>query len=128
MQVPEARKTGLVIQEFQDEVLVYDLNSHKAHCLNQTAMLVWNSCNGKNNISEIAELLEEHFGQRVDEEVVSLAIDQLLEKDLLLGKVGSGMKERSRREWIKRIGLATAVALPQVASLVAPTSVMASST
>ena len=40
-QYPVARKSGLVVQEMPDEVLVYDLNSNKAHCLNQTAASVW---------------------------------------------------------------------------------------
>jgi len=35
-QIPVARKEGLVIQETSEEVLVYDLTSNKAHCLNQT--------------------------------------------------------------------------------------------
>jgi hypothetical protein len=31
---PLARKEGLVIQELPDEVLVYDLDRDRAHCLN----------------------------------------------------------------------------------------------
>ena len=34
---PIARSNGLVVQEMPDEVLVYDLDSNKAHCLNETA-------------------------------------------------------------------------------------------
>ncbi len=49
-QVPIARKEGLVIQEMPEEVLVYDLDTNKAHCLNQTAAFVWKSCDGKNSI------------------------------------------------------------------------------
>ena len=46
---PFARKREghLVIDELPDEVLVYDLDRHKAHCLNQTAALVWQHCDGK---------------------------------------------------------------------------------
>ncbi len=43
---PLARKADLVTKEVADEVLVYDLKSHKAHCLNQTAALVWKYCDG----------------------------------------------------------------------------------
>ena len=42
-----ARHDELVVQELPDEVLVYDLRKHKAHCLNQTAAFVWNHCNGQ---------------------------------------------------------------------------------
>ncbi len=52
-QVPVARKEGLVIQEMPDEVLVYDLDTNKAHCLNQTAAFVCKSCNGRNSVADI---------------------------------------------------------------------------
>lgn len=39
-QRPLARSEGLVIQEMPDEVLVYDLETNKAHCLNETAAFV----------------------------------------------------------------------------------------
>lgn len=127
LQVPKARNEGLVIQEWPEEVLVYDLIAHKAHHLNETAMFVWNSCDGKNSISEIAGLLEKHLGQKVTDDIVWLAIDQLLEKGLLSGNVDSGLQNRSRREVIRKIGLGTALVIPVVASLVAPASIQAAS-
>ena len=66
-QVPVARKQGLVVQEMPDEVLIYDLDTNKAHCLNQTAAFVWKSCDGKNTVERIAGMLEKEFareGQR----------------------------------------------------------------
>jgi hypothetical protein len=39
--LPRVRKKNLIIDELADEVLVYDLDRHKAHCLNRTAALVW---------------------------------------------------------------------------------------
>lgn len=124
-QIPVARKDGLVIQETSDEVLVYDLNSNKAHCLNQTAAFVWKSCNGDNSISEITRLFEKEIGSAVQEDLIWLAIDQLNEKNLLAADLASKFAGRSRRDAIKKIGLAAVVALPVVASLTAPTSVLA---
>ena len=125
-QVPVARKDGLVIQETTEEVLVYDLNSNKAHCLNQTAAFVWKSCNGNNSIPEITRLFEKEIGSSVQEDLIWLAIDQLNEKNLLEAEIKSEFAGRSRRDVIKKIGLATVVALPIVASLTAPTSALAS--
>lgn len=125
-QIPVARKEGLVVQETTDEVLVYDLTSNKAHCLNQTAASVWKSCNGQNTISDIGKLLEREAGASVNEDLIWLAIDQLNEKNLLDKQVVSQFTGRSRREVIKKIGLATVIALPIVASITAPTSVLAS--
>ena len=41
---PKSRTDNLVVQEMNDEVLVYDLDSNKAVCLNETAAIVWKSC------------------------------------------------------------------------------------
>lgn len=124
-QIPIARKEGLVVQETAEEVLVYDLNSNKAHCLNRTAAFVWKSCNGDNSVSEITKLFEKEIGSAVQEDLIWLAIDQLNEKNLLAASLASNFAGRSRREAIRKIGLATVIALPVVASLTAPTSALA---
>jgi len=122
-QYPVARKSGLVVQEMPDEVLVYDLNTNKAHCLNQTASEVWRACDGKTSIAEIAA----HFGKGSNEDLVWLAIDQLSENHLLENQVAPRFKGQSRREVIKKIGLASIVAVPVIASLVAPANALAAS-
>jgi hypothetical protein len=124
-QNPTARKDGLVVQEMPDEVLVYDLNTNKAHCLNQTAAFVWKSCNGRNSVAEIKNLVEKNFGSPVTEDFIWLAIDQLNKDDLLQEKVNSKFAGVSRRDVIKKIGLASIVALPVVASLTVPTAAYA---
>ena len=121
-QFPIARKTGLVVQEVPDEVLVYDLDTNKAHCLNKTAAVVWQSCNGKNSISDIATII----GSNASDELVWLAIDQLNENNLLEGEMKADFAGQSRRDVLKKIGLAAVIALPVVASLVAPKSALAS--
>ena len=55
--LPEARKEGLVVQHLSDEVLVYDQQRHKAHCLNETAALVWMRCDGKTTVVSMAQEL-----------------------------------------------------------------------
>src|SRR5688572_3371017 len=124
-QFPTARKSGLVIQEVPDEILVFDLDSNKAHCLNLTAATVWKSFDGKTSIQEIASILEKQSGKGVSDDVVWLAIDQLNENSLLEGQLTSKFAGQTRRDVIKKIGLASMVAIPVVASLVAPRSAMA---
>ena len=122
----QARTEGLVIQEMPEEVLVYDLNTNKAHCLNQTAAFVWKKCDGKNSVSDIASLLENEFKTPVQDDLVWLAIDQLSKDNLLeTTKIASPIAGMSRREVVKRIGLASVIALPIVASLIAPTTALA---
>lgn len=124
-QIPNARKEGLVIQEMPDEVLVYDLDTNKAHCLNQTAAFVWKSCDGVKSVNDITKVYQAEFGQNVPEDMIWLALDQLGEKNLLEQQIKADFQGQTRREVIKRVGLAAVVALPIVASLTAPTAAMA---
>ena len=122
--LPEARKEGLVVQHLSDEVLVYDQQRHKAHCLNETAALIWMRCDGKTTVASMAQDLSKQTGARVGEDVVWLALDQLGKSRLLQGrsKAAEGV---SRRDMMKRAGLAAAIALPMVTSIVAPSAVQA---
>ncbi len=119
-QNPMARQTGLVVQEMPEEVLVYDLDTNKAHCLNKSAALIWESCNGNNSITDIVQQFELNGRGKVTEDFVWLAIDQLNENNLLDGKIAPRFTGTSRRQVLKTIGLASMVAIPVIASLVAP--------
>ena len=125
--IPEARKEGLVVQELSGEVLVYDRERNKAHCLNSTAARVWEYCDGKKSVAQIARAIEGEINAPVDEDVIWLGVEQLSKIHLLqehanLPEHKSGL---SRREVMKRIGLAAAVALPVVTSIIAPTAAQA---
>ena len=124
-QFPTARTSGLVVQDVPNEVLVYDLESNKAHCLNQTAALVWRACDGKTSVPEIARLIGSQAGEKVSDDLVWLAIDQLHENGLLGAQIQTKFAGQSRRDALKKIGMASMVALPIIASLAAPKSVMA---
>jgi len=124
-QFPTARNSGLVVQEVPDEILVFDLENNKAHCLNDTAAMVWKSCDGKTSVPEIAKYIQTRTGKGVNDGLVWLAIDQLSENHLLETTASSPFKGQTRREVIKKIGLASMIAIPVVASLVAPQSVLA---
>lgn len=124
-QKPLARQEGLVIQEMPDEVLVFDTDTNKAHCLNQTAAFVWKSCDGSRSVAQITELFGVESGKPVSEDLIWLAIDQLSENNLLEHQIRADFKNQTRREVIKKIGLAAVIALPLVSSLVAPTAALA---
>lgn len=124
---PLARKEGLIIQELPDEVLVYDSAGDKAHCLNRTAALVWKYCDGSSSVADIAKVLSRELNAPVKEEFVWLALDQLEKESLLEKEAQFSLKTLgvSRREVIRRIGLASVVALPIVTSLLNPMSTKA---
>jgi hypothetical protein len=121
-QLPKARQTQLIIKELPDEVLVYDLQRDKAHCLNHTAGFVWKNCDGKSNVTEIAASLGNATGSVVDERIVWLALDQL-EKFHLLDAAPSmpaQLAGLNRRELVRNLG-AAALAIPVILSMAAPT-------
>ncbi len=124
---PKARKKDLVVQELAGELLVYDLNSDKANCLSKSSALIWQACNGKRTIREIAEDVEESLGGPVSDDFVLFAIEQLNKADLLevQDEYSNAFEGMSRRDVIKRVGLASAIALPIVSSLTAPMAVHA---
>ena len=125
--IPEARKKGLVVQELSGEVLVYDRERNKAHCLNPTAALVWNHCDGNTTVADIARAIQHDVNAPVDEDVIWLGLDQLSKSHLLQERAALPEEKArlSRREVMKRIGLAAAVALPVVTSIMAPTAAQA---
>lgn len=124
---PQARSEGLVIQELSDEVLVYDLERDKAHCLNQTAAIVWKNCDGKTNISDLAQILSKESGLPADEDVVWMALDQLGKASLLPNTIKQNERKKpiTRREVMRRIGIGAVVAIPLVTSIIAPIAVQA---
>lgn len=127
---PRAKRTKLVVRELADETLVYDVEGHRAHCLNRTAALVWGLCDGEHTVSRIAERVGERLSARVPEEVVRLALEQLDDRGLLApcdARPAPSSNLVSRRAMVRRLGLAAAVALPLVTSVISPTPVMAQS-
>ena len=126
--MPQARRSGLIIQEVDNEILIYDQETNKAHCLNQTAAKVWNYCDGETTLADACSALSRDLETPVDEKLVWYAVDQF-SKDNLLEKeiepptfITPGM---NRRQMVRTLGLAAIVAVPLVTSIVAPTPVQA---
>ena len=124
-QFPRARLDCLS-REFGEEVLVYDLQRDMGHCLNSTAAAAWKLCDGNRSPSQIARTLSRQFSAHVDESVVLLALDRLAEAHLLV-EPAVAVERLSRRIAIRRIGVAAAIALPLITSVVAPTAAQAAS-
>ena len=127
--LPLARKSELVTKEVAGELLIYDRTSDEAHCLNSTAALVWANCDGQTTIAELARLLEAELKTPVADEIVWLALTQLGKSSLLQEPWPrrSKMEQISRRALVKRLGIAAAVTVPLVTSIVAPTAAAAAS-
>jgi hypothetical protein len=122
---PKSRTKDIVIQELDSEVLVYDLSSKRALCLNRASALVWAACDGERTVSDITKVVSQRLESPINEDFVRLALDRLSRENLLinvdadaLARNGKGV---SRREVLKSLG-SSMVALPMITAVTAPAS------
>lgn len=126
---PIHRVKGLVVQEHDGEMLVYDLEKHRAISLNKIVTIVWHASDGKRDVDSIVEYVSAETGMPVPKESVLLALDELRKEDLLDASSAEGyLGGMTRREALRRIGLASTAALPIVLAITAPLAVHAQST
>jgi len=123
---PRARTSRLVTRDLGDELLVYDLERHKAYCLKQEAMKVFRHCDGETTIPDMALRISNALGLPVDEQAVRLGLVRL-EKARLLDSPVAPILHTSRREMLRTLGRAAAVVVPLVTAITVPTSAQAAS-
>lgn len=126
---PLARRDNLVVQEFDKEILIYDLKTNKAFSLNETSALVWKLANGDRNVNEISQIVSQKFNLPVNEDLTWFALEQLKKENLIAKESAQsspfiGLK---RREIIKKVGLSTLMTLPLIVSLTTPTAAQSGS-
>lgn len=119
--VPKRRP--MIVRQLSDELLVYDRKSKKAYCLNKVAGEVWELCDGKRTIGQMIEHFKSKKGSVIDKNVVRLTLHKLQKSGLLETDVQSTdrVARPSRRSLIKKLGIAAAVAVPVVTSILVPT-------
>lgn len=123
--LPKARTSGIVVQEADTEVLIYELQTNKIYALNETSGFIWKNCDGINSPAELIEKLNRQFKTKVDEDFIWLALESLQREKLLESEVE--LPKIARRELIKKIGLSSMISLPLIASFFAPTAANAQS-
>ncbi|HZS05399.1 MAG TPA: PqqD family protein [Blastocatellia bacterium] len=125
--LPHAREDELIIREVSDEVLIYDLRRHRAYCLNQTAALIWQCCDGKTPVVRIKARLERELKKPADEELIRVALERFDQTHLLRERLdrSDDFMRFTRRDLMKKVGKAAAVAVPVVTSIIVPTAAQA---
>jgi hypothetical protein len=124
---PKAKMADIVVQDLGDEALIFDIITNRAYCLNSTSRAIFMASDGATSIDMIAERLSLNTGKRVEKELVAYGVEELSKQGLLSTDPGTGHSLVSRRDAITKIGLASAIALPIVASIVAPAAINAQS-
>ena len=124
LRLPHARTEDLVIRELDDETLIYDIERDTALCLNQTAALVWQQCDGTTTATEAARALQAKLNRPIDADMVWLAVNDL-SRFHLVGSVDKPVRV-SRRALVLKYAPALAL-LPVIASIAAPPAAQAAS-
>jgi Coenzyme PQQ synthesis protein D (PqqD) len=128
MDKPKARTKDLLIEEIGGEVLVYDLTTNRAHCLNPSAASVWKHCDGSRTVPELAGHLFPEVPGSSGEQIVNIALERLGRRRLLEGEIQAPTPDLSRRQLLRRVAVTVAVlgiAAPLVSTVIAPTSAYA---
>jgi hypothetical protein len=115
---PRVRRDALVVRELPSETVVYDRDSHGAHCLDRTAAAVFRAADGTRTVEEIAAALGTDAPPDERVSAARAALDALADAGLLEGPPGAGP---SRREVLRRVGIGAAFLAPAVLSVLAPT-------
>jgi Coenzyme PQQ synthesis protein D (PqqD) len=129
MNKPKTRNENIVLREFDNEVLIYDLIINKAYSLNETSTMIWQLCDGTHSIAEISQILSQQSNQSISEDLIWLALEGFKKENLLeqVEEIEINFNGLSRRQIIKKVGLASMVMLPVISSVVSPTAANAAS-
>jgi hypothetical protein len=120
------QRTNALSQQLEDELIVYNSETHQAHSLNHTAAAVWRSCDGKTAVRDLVTRLEKAL-PGIDRRILLLTPTELRDAGLLVEgtfSIDQGSSP-SRRDMIRKMGKIAAVALPIITSIVVPPSSMA---
>lgn len=128
MEFPRRRSSGLVVQEHDTELLVYDLRTHRAHALNAPLRRIWELCDGTRSITEIDSELSAVSGEEASYTLLIHGLVQLREAGLLDGaEYQEADAVFSRRDLVRKAGTAGLAALPVLTSIIVPTAAAAQS-
>ena len=102
-------------ENFSNELLVYDVDRHRAHSLNATAARIWRECDGQSTAADIAGRLA---SEGMTEDVVLEAFAELDRAHLFETALVERVSDPSRRSAIMKLGWAAGI--PLVTSIAVP--------
>jgi len=116
------RVEGVQIERTADEILAVKEGSLEAHAINQSGAVVYDLCDGNTSKLEMAGEIHRRTGLPVDEEIVDLALAELVETGLVMFDCPESRSAGTRRALIRRLALSSTLALmlPVVETVVVP--------
>jgi Coenzyme PQQ synthesis protein D (PqqD) len=132
------RVEGLQFERVADEILAVKPATLESHALNQSAAAVFDLCDGKASKSEMAAEIQRRTGLPADEEIVELALAELVDAGLVVVDDPEPPSTISRRSLVRRLSLSAAavmmlpvvetILLPPAAAQASPTTTTSSTT
>ena len=121
--LPKCRTKDIIIKQLDDEILIYDLKTHEAICLNEAASAIYKDCDGSLSIEDLCDLHGEfetttalakfHKADLIED---GFDIPSLVSRRDALRKITGGA----------RLGMAAA-SIPAMATITVPTAAQAAS-
>jgi len=98
------RKSGLMSERIESELIVFDRETNEVHSLNESAALVFDMCDGSSTTDEMRDRLPE-IGLPADPEIIELALAELVEASLIEVQPELSASHVTRRALTRRLGL-----------------------
>lgn len=120
--MPAKRVEGVQIERAADEILAVKTATSEAHAINQSAAVVFDLCDGKTTKAEMAAEIQRRTGLPADEEIVDLALAELVDAGLVVVDSPETQPAVSRRSLLRRFAMTAAAAamLPVVETILVP--------
>ena len=107
----------LIARTIGDELLLFDEETSTAYCLNGIAGEMWMACERQSSAIEVAEFLRPKWPD-MEKEVVWASLSRMAAAGLLEETTDEENISTARRDLIRKLGFAAAVALPIVVTSV----------
>jgi hypothetical protein len=116
------RVEDVQIEHAEDELLVMKTATWEAHALNRSAAAVYERCDGKTSKSEMAADIRGRTGLPADDEIVDLALAELVDAELVVLDDPEPRSNITWRSLIRRLALSSSTAkmLPVVETILVP--------
>jgi Coenzyme PQQ synthesis protein D (PqqD) len=115
------RVSDLLTEELPYELIIYDRQTHRVHCLNPLARAVWRHCDGYTSVNDLASAVHQELGIKPDHSEIRSTLRALAKRELLetAGESVPAISRRAAGGRLARFSLAGVGAL--VTTIAAPT-------
>lgn len=131
-EAPRSIQQHVSIQQVGSETLLYDERRHLAFCLNKSSSVLWRLANGQRDLQQLRAAAELELHTPLSQDFVLFALAQLRRDGLLepaaaasIPPAASTRPAISRRALLQKLGAGSALLLPAIAAIVAPTAAQA---